>query len=307
MRTPGLRLSRNAAAVPGNPAHLRKQAEDAAARLPAIMVAAERVAATVAQGVHGRRRVGPGETFWQFQRYRPGDPTHRIDWRQSAKRQHVYTRENEWDAAESVWLWRDGSTSMRYSSNPERPDKAERATVLALALTSLLIRAGERVALLGASYPPSSGRAVMERFAVTLTESSADQPSLPAIESLPRYARMVMISDLLSPPDELENVVRAYAAQGVRGHLVQVVDPAEDTLPFSGRVRFEGMEDEGAALIGRVEAVRADYVTAMENHRQAVADLARAVGWSFARHRTDHAPQTALLALYEVLSETPVD
>ncbi len=270
------------------------------------MVAAERVAATVTQGVHGRRRVGPGETFWQFQRYRPGDPIHRIDWRQSAKRQHVYTRENEWDAAESVWLWRDASASMRYRSSPERPEKAARAALLTLALASLLVRAGERVALLGAGYPPASGRAVLERLATMLTDDAGGGASLPGIEPLPRYARMVMFSDLLSPPAELEAVVRAYAARGVRGHLVQIVDPAEETLPFKGRVRFEGMEHDGAILIGRVEAVRADYVAAMENHRKAIADLARAVGWSFARHRTDHPPQTALLALYEVLSQTPM-
>ena len=115
-----MRLPRRGAARAG-PADLRKIAEEAAALLPPIMVAADRVAAVVAQGVHGRRRVGQGETFWQFRRYREGDPVQRIDWRQSAKRQHVYIRENEWDAAESVWLWRDNSPSMHYSSDTNVP------------------------------------------------------------------------------------------------------------------------------------------------------------------------------------------
>ena len=68
-----MRLPRRGAARAG-PADLRKMAEEAAALLPPIMVAADRVAAVVAQGVHGRRRVGQGETFWQFRRYREGDP-----------------------------------------------------------------------------------------------------------------------------------------------------------------------------------------------------------------------------------------
>ena len=33
-------------------------------------------------------------------------------------------------------------------------------------------------------------------------------------------------------------------------------------------------------------------------HREGLADIARAVGWSFGYHRTDRAPQLALLALH---------
>jgi len=91
----------------------RARAEAVASRLPALQVAAERVAMTVLQGVHGRRRVGQGEAFWQFRRYAPGDALVRIDWRQSAKRSHVFVRETEWEAAQSAWLWRDASPSRR--------------------------------------------------------------------------------------------------------------------------------------------------------------------------------------------------
>ncbi len=53
-----------------------------ASGLPALLVAAQRVASTVMQGVHGRRRVGQGDAFWQFRQYRQGDSINRIDWRQ---------------------------------------------------------------------------------------------------------------------------------------------------------------------------------------------------------------------------------
>ena len=97
------------------------RAEELGAALPPLLVAADRVASTVSQGVHGRRRVGQGETFWQFRRYEPGDSTLRIDWRQSAKSQRVYIRQTEWEAAQSVWLWRDASASMRYRSSKATP------------------------------------------------------------------------------------------------------------------------------------------------------------------------------------------
>src|SRR3546814_6749497 len=106
-------------------------------RSPPLLVAAERVAATVEQGVHGRRRVGPGDAFWQFRRYSPGDAISRIDWRQTAKRTHTFIRENEWEAAESVWLWRDASPSMRWKSPQGAERKDERGDLLLLALASL--------------------------------------------------------------------------------------------------------------------------------------------------------------------------
>ncbi len=304
MRTPGLRIPGRAPVRRQGAAALRHSAEEAAALLPPLLVAADQIAATVEQGVHGRRRVGQGETFWQFRRYQPGDAIQHIDWRQTAKRQHVYIRQNEWEAAETVWLWQDNSPSMFFSTDPGRPEKAERAAVLTLALASLLIRGGERVALLGSGQPPSNGRAVLERFAATLGRPAGDAPSLPAFQSLPRHARLVIIGDLLSPITEIEAMVRSFAVAGAHGHLLQVVDSSEETLPFEGRVRFEGLEGEGAALIGRVEAVRADYVAVVDNHRQAITNITRELGWTFSIHRTDHSPQSALLALYTALSET---
>ena len=287
-------------------ASVRLDAEAAAATLPPLMVMAERIAATVAQGVHGRRRVGQGDSFWQFRRYQAGDPAQDIDWRQSAKSQNAFVRENEWEAAQSVWLWCDGSTSMDYSSSKDLPVKRERATVLALALASLLVRAGERVAMLGSGVRPASGRAALNRLADLVLAPGQSGDSLPQVEPLPRHANVVMFGDFLSPAPEVEQVVRSLAGGGIKGHLLQVVDPAEDLLPFDGRIRFEGMEGEGAALIGRVEMVREEYVALMENHRQALGSVARAVGWTFATHRTDRPPQSALLALFGALSDTIV-
>ncbi len=290
-----------AAAAPA--AVIRREAELAAGRLPPLMVQADRIAATVAQGVHGRRRVGQGDTFWQFRHYQPGDSAQSIDWRQSAKSQSAFVRENEWDAAQSVWLWCDASASMRYRSSTELPEKAERAAVLTLALASLLIRGGERVAVLGAGFAPSSSRAALNRIADHLSDLAVEDASLPALERLPRYGRLVMFGDMLSPAADIERVVRGFAAMGVDGHIVQVNDVVEETLPFRGRIRFDGLEGEGSALIGRVEMVRDDYVELMSNHRKGLADLARSVDWTFAVHHTDRAPQTPLLALYGALSE----
>ncbi len=302
MRAPRLSQPRRLGTpTPGAPA-LRRAAEEAAARVPDLMVAAERIAATVIQGVHSRRRVGQGDAFWQFRQYQRGDPAQAIDWRQTAKSRAAFVRENEWEAAQSVWIWCDRSPSMQFAWGADRPDKQARAAVLALALSLLLIRGGERVALLGSGMTPNNGRAVGLRIAGMLARDEEPGPSLPAIEPLPRHARLVVFSDMLQPIPEIESCVREFAAMGVDGHIMQIVDPAEASLPYDGRLRFEGLEGEGSILIGRVEEIRDEYVAVMRRHREGLSDLARSVGWTCASHLTDAPPQTALLALHAALA-----
>lgn len=286
------------------PTRALQRGEQLAAALPPLLVAAERIAATVLQGVHGRRRVGPGDTFWQFRRYEPGDPRQKIDWRKSAKTDPLYVREMEWAAAQSVWLWRDGSASMRYRSHPSLPEKIERAEVLLLALAALLVRGGERMALLGGAGQPATGRGALERMALALMRPDSSGASLPPYPPLPRHASLVLLGDFLSALPEVDAALRRFAERGVRGHLVHVVDPAEEALPFAGRIRFEGPEAEGEALVSRVESVRASYVERFKAQAEGLAAIARALGWSLTVAHTDRPPEAALLALYLRLSQT---
>lgn len=281
-----------------------RRAETLAARFPPLLVAAERVAATVAQGVHGRRRVGSGEAFWQFRPFLAGDAVTRIDWRQSAKSDRTFVRETEWEAAQSVWLWRDASASMRWRSTKSLPEKAERAELLMLALSCLLMRAGERVALMGVSMRPMSGRGALD----ILAEIAARRADTGAVSGLPpaqriaRHARVVLMGDLLSPLADVQDAVSRLAATPATGHMLQVLDPAEEALPYAGRVRFEGLEQEGAHIIGKVEGVRRDYEQRLAAQREGLKAIARAAGWGFATHRTSEPPEAALLALYTALA-----
>ncbi|HZH47161.1 MAG TPA: DUF58 domain-containing protein, partial [Roseococcus sp.] len=147
------------------------QAEAAAARLPPLVVEAERVAATIMQGAHGRRRAGQGDAFWQFRPYSPGDSAARVDWRQSAKAQRLFVRETEWEAAQTVVLWRDASHSMDWRSRPALPTKAERAALLLLALAALLLRGGERVRLLPGPPRAFAGRGALPALADALSRA----------------------------------------------------------------------------------------------------------------------------------------
>ncbi len=284
---------------------LGRDAAALAARLPPLLVAAERVAATVAQGVHGRRRGGPGDSFWQFRPYAEGDPPARIDWRQAARAgrpapQGWVVRESEWEASETVCLWVDASPSMHWRSAASLPAKHARAVLLALALAALLLRGGERVMLSGADPRPASGSGALPRLAEALL--TAPPAGLPAADRVPRHARLVLIGDFLLPEIEVAALLAACAARQVGGVLLQVLDPAEETLPYAGRVRFDGLEGEAPYLAPRAEALREMYAARLAARRAGLTEAARRAGFVFAHHRSDAPPETALLALHAALA-----
>src|SRR5690606_7612745 len=134
---------------PQGPVGLRRDAEAIASALPPLLTEAEMLAATVSMGVHGRRRAGAGEDFWQYRQAMPGDTMSQIDWRRSARSDAFYIRQMEWESAQSVSIWVDDARAMDYRGAETPQTKRERASLLALALAVLLVKGGERVSLMG--------------------------------------------------------------------------------------------------------------------------------------------------------------
>ena len=281
-------------------------AEALGARLPPLLVAADRVASTVAQGMHGRRRVGQGDSFWHFRRFVSGDPLSRIDWRQSAKSGRRppdgwFIRETEWEAAQTVCLWRDTSASMRWRSRQVSVDKRDRANLLLLSLASLLLRGGERVMMMQQDTRPIASRSGLDRLVADL-QAANDEAGLPPDIPLPRHGSVVLFSDFLSPLEDIQTLIARFAAVPVTGYLMQILDPAETALPYQGRIRFRGTESDGEALIPRAESVRDAYAERLKAQQDGLARICSTAGFGFGVHRTDHAPELALLTLYQALA-----
>jgi uncharacterized protein (DUF58 family) len=275
------------------------QAHGLAEQLPDLAAEAMRIAMTISQGIHGRRRAGPGETFWQFRQYGSTDAATMIDWRRSASSDHLFVREREWEAAHTIWLWADLSPSMSFKSHLSKATKRDRTLVLILALSELLVRGGERVALLGLTKPMAHRRASLklaEAIASNLNAPSVND-SLPPAERIGRYSGVVMASDFLDPLDVIETRLREIAGSGVAGHLIQVLDPAEESLPYDGRTEFLGMEGDHRWVADRAETLRPLYQAKLAAHRVGLEDIAKRLGWSFLVHHTDRPPAEPLLSL----------
>jgi uncharacterized protein (DUF58 family) len=282
---------------------------DLAGRLPSLVVAAKEVASSVMHGVHGRRRAGIGETFWQFRPFVMGEPSAGIDWRRSARDERLYVREREWEAAHTVFVWMDRSASMGFVSKLALQSKLDRAVVLGLAAADLLVRGGERVGILGLTRAIAA-RNIIEIFAEALLaeERAAGfvAAELPPRLSLDARTQVVLIGDFLSDPAEIARVVQTLTARGARGHIVMIADPVEETFPFTGHTEFIDVDSQATLRVGNAEAFRSDYVIRLAAHRNAVLAAARQRGFTFLLHRTDRPASEALLALRTRLEAEPI-
>lgn len=280
---------------------LRTRAEALGQTLPPLLAEAEMLAATVMLGEHGRRRAGMGDEFWQYRPAHQGDSARMIDWRRSARSDAHFVREREWQAAQSVTLWVDPAKSMSFSGDKSRAPKSDRAKLLALALAVLLLRGGERVGLAGMATP-RAGRVQLLRLATRLAgDETAEEYGTPVAEGMASHGRAVFLSDFLGDLAGIEAGLARAADRGVKGALIQVLDPAEEDFPFDGRTIFESMGGTLRHETQRAGDLRTRYLARLAERKDRLATLARAVGWHFSTHHTGGPAQSALLWAYAAL------
>jgi uncharacterized protein (DUF58 family) len=267
-----------------------------AAAMPRLILEARQVAATVIHGLHGRRRAGPGENFWQYRRFISGESAARVDWRRSARDDHLYVREQEWEAAHTVWIWPDRSPSMAFSSPLVRDSKLYRTLLIALALAEVLVEGGERVGMPGLMRPTGS-RNVVELMAQAIVHDRNERLSLPPDFAPSPLAEIVLLSDLWTEIAQMRRTITQLSASGAHGHVVQIVDPAEETFPYWGRIEFVEPEGGGRITAGRAETWKADYTARLKRHRAEIKSETDRLAFSFTIHRTDRPASELLLAL----------
>ncbi|MBE3636922.1 DUF58 domain-containing protein [Mangrovicoccus sp. HB182678] len=254
-------------------------------------------------GAHGRRRPGTGEEFWQYRPAQATDEARLIDWRRSARSDQSFIRDREWQASQTVLLWVDAAQSMGFASRG-MPPKADRARALALAVAILLLRGGERVGLAGLEVPPRSGGIQLLRLAEGLLAGQGGDYGAPDIRGMMAKSRALFVSDFMGPFEPVETALTRAADRGVRGALLQVLDPEEEAFPFGGRTVFESMGGGVTHETLQAADLRARYLDRLAERKARLSDLARLTGWQFDCHHTAQSAQSALLWLYGAMEKT---
>ncbi|QJF49822.1 DUF58 domain-containing protein [Roseobacter ponti] len=280
---------------------LRAAAETEAAALPALLARAEHLAGSVLLGDHGRRRAGMGDDFWQYRPAQVGDSRRLIDYRRSARGDVEFVRERELQIAQSVMFWVDQGASMRFTSDDDLPQKADRARVLGLATAILLVRAGERVGLTGTALPPRRGNQQILRLAGMFTQDATEDYSPPEHRAMIPSARAVFISDFMGDIAEVTLALTKAADRGVRGVLLHVLDPSEEAFPFSGRTIFESVGGSLSHETLKANDLRDRYLERLAARKDELTQLCGVTGWQYGMHHTDRPAQAALLWLYRAL------
>lgn len=279
-----------------------ERARARASLIPDLLVEAKRVANSVYSGWHGRRKRGIGENFWQFRPYTPGENMARIDWRRSARDEsNIYVQDKEWQATHTVWLWVDETPSMLFKSQLGTVSKQSRALVIAFALAELLARSGERVGWLGLTKPILSRNAA-EKLAEALIMGEA-QTEFPSHLELGNHSDIVLLSDFLDPIEENRDKLTKLFKRNARGHVVQIIDPVEETFPYSGRVEFSDPETGDKFTAGNAETLQRAYEIEIATRTQAMRQATTGMGWTYMRHHTDKLASETLVRLHASLGQ----
>ena len=281
---------------------MRNSALELGRAMPRLTAEARRISGAVAAGIHGRRRSGQGDSFWQFRTFTSGESAHRVDWRRSARDDRLYVREREWEAAETLWLWLDRSPSMAFQSDMAKTSKLERGVVLGLALADMLVRGGERVGLLGLGTPTASRR-VIETLAEQLVLAASPAQQRPMARAIGLREEAILIGDFIGAVEEITSEWTTISGNGGRAHVVMIADPIEEVFPYAGETEFIDPETGDRLRVGDAALFRQRYVDRLAAHRDALRVAATRLGWTFSLHRTDRPASDVILHLSALLAE----
>ncbi|EJF89211.1 DUF58 domain-containing protein [Bartonella tamiae] len=292
----------------GSLSHVSEQARVQAEKLPDLLLEARKIANHLSLGLHGLRKRGQGDNFWQFRPYNKGEDISHIDWRRSARDDQIYVRDFEWQSAQTIWIWTDQSASMDYQSQFSKTSKIERALLIALTLAEVFMAKGERIGVPDHIIPTTS-RNISDRIAQEfikpkqLQTDHNNHKTLPSFNDMNRFAHLVLISDFIDDPDILIKKLSALTDRNLHLHFIEICDPAEERFPYNGRTEFFDPETGTKLLTERAEDYHDAYQHLYMARRSEFTQFASKNGWSYHISKTNRPVSDVLSRLTLTMSE----
>lgn len=198
-------------------------------------------------GAHKSPYHGFSAEFSEHRAYTPGDDLRWLDWKALARTGKLFTKVFEEETNLRAYLMVDVSGSMGYGN------KMEYASSLAGALAYLLYLQHDAVGLvpfsdgIGEVLPPRTGRVHLDALLTRLANLSPSGKTSPkrAFLELAGLAKkrglVVLISDLMTDPDEVMRGARAFRFRKHHIMVFHVLAP-EETRPPEKPGLYEDME-----------------------------------------------------------------
>lgn len=253
-------------------------------------------------------RAGPGTEFYEAREYQEGvDEVRSISARLSARADKLIVVDREAEIRQHIYLWRDGTPSMDYSSKPGALfTKREAAEVMLLSFAKHLARNEEMVGILDREGTYRGGNAsdiLAQKLYDVQIIASTEMPVI--ARKLPRNSTAVLFSDFFMDRETLIKGLSHITGTGLKGYLVMVLDPQEIDFTFKGHTQFEGLEGEGSRKFTKAEAIQAAYQEKMREHIADVKSICEAKGFKFIIQRTDEPLSQGLLSIYGLKPKSP--
>lgn len=117
------------------------------------------------------------------------------------------------------------------------------------------------------------------------------------------HAQAVFLSDFMGDMAEIKLALSKAADRGVRGVMMQILDPMEEAFPFKGRTIFESVGGTMRHETLKASELRERYLQRLAARKAELTNLCQMAGWQFQTHHTDVSAQSGLLWLYRALGK----
>jgi uncharacterized protein (DUF58 family) len=101
----------------------------------------------------------------------------------------------------------------------------------------------------------------------------------------------VLFDDFLGDPQPVLDYLHRAAGLGVRGALMQVLDPDEEAFPWTGAVLFRSASGALSHDTRDAGGLREAYLARLAERRELLGRAALNAGWHFGTHDTAARPR----------------
>lgn len=260
------------------------------AELDRFEMSFDRRVTTVRRGGRRSLDLGEGQRFADYRQYAPGDDVRLVDWKLLARTDELHVKQFEPERELVVHVLLDASASMDFGEGDAH--KFEFGAKLGLGFAYLAAEAHDDFRLSTFADRPErldGGRANRGEVLALIDRLNAVEPDRPGSfrEPLETYAGditsrslVVVVSDCLAPPEEIEAGLDALARNEVV--LAHVVAPEERELPATGDTIFEPAETSGSLRAYFGGRLRERYHERLADHIAAVEASATRAGARYA-------------------------